>query len=148
MQETSSGNAANSQTGRAPDTQSYARSKLSNGGGLFLADVDGRSREARRYRDVFADLVSHLGGQDYASESRKHLAKRATALIVWCEVIEAKLAAGEDLDVAPYTTATNTLRRLLLDLGLDPASRNVTPDVRRYLNGSDSPAAGEFAGAN
>lgn len=127
--------AAKSRADRVPasDSRTYARSRLSNGADMFLADVDGRSREARRYRDVFADLVAHLGGPDYASESRKHLAKRATALIVWCETIEARLAAGDDLDVGQFTTATNTLRRLLLDLGLDPAQRDVTPSLSEYL---------------
>jgi hypothetical protein len=83
------------------------RSRLINGSELFLAAVDGRSREARRYRDVFAGLVAHLGGEDHAGVARLHLAKRATALVVWCELAEAALATGSDLDVATFTTATN-----------------------------------------
>ena len=70
-----------------------ARSRLTNGRELFLGEVDGRSREARRYRDVYAGLVAHLGGADVVTEPRRHLAKRASALVVWCEVEEAKLAA-------------------------------------------------------
>ena len=86
------------------------RSRLTNGRDLFLGDVDGRSREARRYRDVYAALIAHLGGEDHASEVKRHLAKRASALIVWAEVEEAKLATGEELDVQTYTTAVNALR--------------------------------------
>ncbi len=110
-----------------------ARSRVSNGRELFLADVDGRSREARRYRDVFAALLAHLGGEDHASETKRHLAKRASALIVWCEVEEAQLATGETLDVQTYTTAVNALRRLLCDLGLERAARDVTPPLAEYL---------------
>ena len=109
------------------------RSRLTNGRDLFLGEVDGRSREARRYRDVYAGLVAHLGGEDHASETKRHLAKRAAALIVWCEVEEAKLATGEMLDVQVYTTAVNALRRLLVDLGLERAARDVTPPLADYL---------------
>ncbi len=109
------------------------RSRLTNGRDLFLGDVDGRSREARRYRDVYAALIAHLGGEDHASEVKRHLAKRASALIVWAEVEEAKLATGEVLDVQTYTTAVNALRRLLGDLGLERVARDVTPPLADYL---------------
>ncbi len=109
------------------------RSRLTNGRDLFLGDVDGRSREARRYRDVYAALVAHLGGAAHASETKCHLAKRASALIVWAEVEEAKLATGAELDVQTYTTAVNALRRLLVDLGLERAARDVTPPLADYL---------------
>ena len=112
------------------------RSRVSNGRELFLGEVDGRSREARRFRDVYAGLVAHLGGEDHASEVKRHLAKRASALIVWSEVEEAKT-----LDVQTYTTAVNALRRLLGDLGLERVARDVTP-LSDYLTakaaGADS----------
>ncbi len=109
------------------------RSRLTNGRELFLADVDGRSREARRYRDVYVALIAHLGGEAHASETKRHLAKRASALIVWAEIEEARLATGETLDVQTYTTAVNALRRLLGDLGLERVARDVTPPLADYL---------------
>ena len=120
-------------TNSPPTRAASTRSRVSNGADLFIAPADGRSREARRFRDVFGDMLAHLGGDDRVSEPRRHLAKRATALIVWCETVEARLAAGEELDVAPYTTAINSLRRLLTDLGLDPATRDITPSLTDYL---------------
>ena len=110
-----------------------ARSRLTNGRELFLGEVDGRSREARRYRDVYAGLVAHLGGDDVVTEPRRHLAKRASALVVWAEMEEARLATGEVLDVQTYTTAVNALRRLLCDLGLERVARDVTPPLSDYL---------------
>ncbi len=110
------------------------RSRLTNGRDLFLGDVDGRSREARRYHDVYAALIAHLGGEDHASEVKRHLAKRASALIIWAEMEEARLATGEVLDVQVYTTAVNALRRLLCDLGLERVARDVTPPLADYLN--------------
>lgn len=127
-------NPANSPQDRPPVTAKSARSRVSNGADMFIAQADGRSREARRFRDVFADMLVHLGG-DNTSEPRRHLAKRATALIVWCETVEARLAAGEELDVAPYTTAINSLRRLLSDLGLDPTARDITPSIADFIAG-------------
>ncbi len=109
------------------------RSRLTNGRELFLADVDGRSREARRYRDVYAALIAHLGGEAHASETKCHLAKRASALIIWAEMEEARLATDEALDVQTYTTAVNALRRLLVDLGLERVARDVTPPLADYL---------------
>ena len=110
-----------------------ARSRLTNGKELFLGDVDGRGREARRYRDVYAALVAHLGGEDVVTETRRHLAKRASALVVWCESEESKLAAESELDIGPYTTAINALRRLLGDLGLERVARDVTPALGAYV---------------
>ncbi len=110
-----------------------ARSRISNGRELFLGDVDGRSREARRFRDIYASLVQHLGGENEITEAERHLAKRAASLCVWCEVEEGKLAAESgDFDVGPYTTGVNSLRRLLADLGLGRRARDVTPTLEQY----------------
>jgi hypothetical protein len=47
------------------------RSKVSNGTGLFVENVDGRSKESRRFRDVLAEIISDLGGADMVSDTRK-----------------------------------------------------------------------------
>jgi hypothetical protein len=48
---------------------------------------------------------------------------------------EAASAAGGALDVGEFTTATNTLRRLLNDLGLERWMRDITPSIDAYLKG-------------
>lgn len=101
------------------------RSRVGNGSALWLDKVDGRSAEYRRFKDCLGDLIIHLGG-DEATEPQKHLARRAAAIIVWCEKTEAVLARGEDLDITPYATATNSLRRILADLGLERRARDIT----------------------
>ncbi len=111
------------------------RSRVSNGRDLFVSPTDARSREARRFRDVYGDLLEHAGGDARISEARRHLVKRATALIVWCEIVEAKLANGEALDTQAYNGACNTLRRLLSDIGLDRAIKDVTPRLGDYVQG-------------
>lgn len=111
-----------------------ARSAVSNGTRLFDLDaIDGRSREARRYRDVLSDLVTHLAGDPTAPETI--IARRAASLTVWCESREAEMVAGQDIDIAAFTTATNALRRLLVDIGLERRAKDVTPSLSRYLEG-------------
>ena len=113
----------------APKPQ--GRSRVSNGSSHFIGDVDGRGELARRVRDLHADLVAHLGGRPSATEDM--IARRAATLAAWCETQDATLAAGADFDHAAYSTAANTLRRLLADLGLERRARDVTPSLASYL---------------
>jgi hypothetical protein len=100
-----------------------ARSKVSNGA-VFLEHVDGRSNLARRYRDIFNQIISDIGGDP--SEAQSLIAKRATTLGVWCELAEAGMARGESLNIAEFTAASNCLRRLLFDLGLERKPRDIS----------------------
>jgi len=52
---------------------------------------------------------------------------------VWCEQAEAEAAAGKPLNIGEYATATNTLRRLLQDIGLERRMRDITPRFSDYL---------------
>jgi hypothetical protein len=111
-----------------------ARSRVSNGKDLFLDGVDGRSVIARRYRDILAQLTRDIGGDP--SEAQSIIIRRATQLAVWCEQAEAEAAGGKPLNIGEYATATNTLRRLLLDLGLERRMLDITPNIDAYLRTS------------
>lgn len=101
--------------------------------GTILEGVDMRTNGGRRFKELCADLVHHLGGDPTAPQFA--IVRRAAALAVWCEQAEAGQAKGEDLDIAAYSTATNTLRRLLADLGLERTARDVTPSLTDYIAG-------------
>jgi hypothetical protein len=108
---------------------------VSNGSRLFLDDsIDGRSREARRFRDVMADLVSHLAGEPTTTELL--VLQRAAGLAVLCEGWEADVVAGKKIDVTLYNTTTNTLRRLLSDLGYARRMKEVGDSLDHYLRTS------------
>ena len=107
-----------------------ARSRVGNGSAL-LAGVDGRSATFRRYRDILASLVVDMGGDP--SEAQMQIARRAAQLSTWCEEQDAAAANGQPFDIAAYTTASNSLRRLLGDLGLERTARNVTPTIVEYM---------------
>ena len=52
---------------------------------------------------------------------------------MWCEQAEAGAAGGKPLNIWEYAKATNTLRRLLLDLGLERRMRHIIPSIDTYL---------------
>lgn len=107
------------------------RSRISNGSATFLPGTDGRSALARRWRDIASQLTADIGGDP--SEAQSLIARRAATLGVWCEQCEAALTKGGSLDIVAFTTATNALRRLLTDLGLERRAKDITPSVAAYV---------------
>jgi hypothetical protein len=97
----------------------------------LLEQADGRDGLPRRYKDLIASLVHHLGGDP--TEPQVIILRRAATMALWCEQQEQRMAAGEDIDIASFTTAANSLRRLLADLGLERTMRDVTPTLAQYL---------------
>lgn len=106
-----------------------ARTRVGNGNAV-LQGVDGRSAVFRRYREILASLVSDMGGDP--SEAQEQIARRAASLAIWCEEQDTAAANGTALNIAAYTTASNTLRRLLESLGLERRARNITPSLAEY----------------
>lgn len=104
--------------------------------GTILQGVDMRTHGGRRFKELCADLIDHLC--DSPTAPQLAIIRRAAALAVWCEQAEAEQAQGGDLDVGAYTTAANTMRRLLTDLGLDRKARDVTPTLQSYIAGRAS----------
>lgn len=101
-------------------------------GAAVLDGVDGRTAGARRYREIASDLSAHVGTPTATQEA---IVRRAAGLIVWCEAQEAAQANGADIDIAAFTTAANSLRRLLADLGYSPRSKDITPSLRDLIEG-------------
>lgn len=106
-----------------------ARTRVGNGNAV-LNNVDARSIVFRRYREILASLVSDMGGDP--SEAQEQIARRAASLAIWCEQADTDAANGTPIDIGAYTTASNTLRRLLESLGLERKARNVTPTIAEY----------------
>ncbi len=102
-----------------------ARSRISNGSAI-LDGIDGRSREARRFRDVLAEIVSDLGGHNGLSEGQRQLARRCAMLAVECEKIEALGVAGKAIDLEQYGQLTDRIGRCFQRLGLRRQPRDLT----------------------
>jgi hypothetical protein len=107
-------------------------SAVTSGRRLFALDGDPLSPWARRYRDLVAAHVSDLGGADMLSEAQASLIKRASAIEVELERLEAALSRGEAIDLDAFTRATSHLRRVLESLGIERKPRPV-PDLQAYL---------------
>ena len=100
---------------------------------LTLEHLDGRTAAAKRARDVLAAVTSDLGGQDHLTEAERQIARRAAVLSVICESAEAHWLAGGEIDLSAHNGAANTLRRLFEAVGMKRRSRDVTPDLRDYI---------------
>jgi hypothetical protein len=118
-----------------------ARSRVTNGKDI-LPGVDGRTLTARRYHDLIASLTSDAGGDKKMSEARRQLIRRFAALSVMAENQEAQLVMGNPLDLAEHCQISSTLVRLATRLGINRASKVVTP-LRDYLEAHVVPPAGD-----
>jgi hypothetical protein len=96
-----------------------------------LSDIDARTAAYRRFKELVASYTSDLGGDP--TTGQQAIIQRAVSLQVWCEDAEAAYAATGEMDIATFTTATNALRRLLSDIGLERRAKDVTPSVADYV---------------
>ena len=94
--------------------------------------------------------LSDLGGDDAVSEAERSIIRRAAALTVELERMEVVFAVAgeasrEQIDL--YQRTANSLRRLLESVGIKRVPRDVTPDLRDYLEGKagETEAAAEPA---
>jgi hypothetical protein len=119
--------AARSAIARPRDPQ---RSAIANG--KLLPGVDQRSSWVRRCRELIADHISDLGGEDNTSAAERSLVRRAAVMTTELERLEVKFAnAGEasadDLDL--YSRSAGNLRRLLEAIGLQRRAKDVGPTL-------------------
>ncbi len=101
------------------------RSRVTNGSAIFVGAVDGRTADARRFRDVLAEIVSDLGGADHLSEGQRQLARRAAMMSVQCEIMEAAAVSGKDIDLDAFGQLSDRIGRAFNRLGLKRVSRTV-----------------------
>ena len=109
----------------------------------MLAGIDGRSAEARRYRDLAMSFADDLGGAAVLTEAQRALVFQAASLVVQSEALNGAMIRGELVDVEQQTRVANALGRTLNRLGIKKrAARKLT--VPEYLAERDArEAAGE-----
>jgi hypothetical protein len=109
-----------------------AKSRVSNGSDV-LPNVDGRTMLARRYRDIAGALVADAGGVDSCSETKIQLIRRFSAAAVLAESLEARLANGEQIDIAEHALLSSTLVRIAQRIGMDRRAKTIVPTLSEYL---------------
>ena len=76
---------------------STARAAVSNGSRLRAKGTDGRTRNARSFRDLVASFTASLGGEAALNEADKALVRNAAALAVKAERMQAAIVKGESV---------------------------------------------------
>ena len=118
----------------------HHRSAVTNRTKLFAVEgVDGRTGQARRYRDILTQIECDLGGIDNLSEGQRQLCRRAATLSFTAEAMEVDAVAGKPFDIDLFGQLTDRLGRCLQRLGLERKSRDVTPDLKSYLQAKAVP---------
>lgn len=107
-------------------------------GQTLLPGVDMRTGPGRRYKELVYSMADDLGGD--LPTAKQAIVNRAAALIVWAENAEANFALTGELDIQQFTAATNALRRLLSDIGLERTSKDITPTLSEYLQDREARA--------
>jgi hypothetical protein len=83
--------------------------------------ADGRSRPARRWRDLYLGFTAELGNRKPTTSEDAQLRQAAT-LALRSEKLTTMAAAGGRIDSAELTSLCGELRRVLRTLGLGGAS--------------------------
>ena len=109
------------------------KSRITNGRDLLPGDVDGRSAEARRFRDIVNAVLVDQGGIDRCTEARFQLIRRFAAACVMAEQMEGRLVLGEVIDIERHSLLCSTLVRIAQRIGIARVPKNVTPTLADYL---------------
>jgi hypothetical protein len=111
---------------------SRQRSRITNGSKLVAA-VDGRSAEARRYKDVAWNLADDLGGAAGLTEAQRALVRQVAAMTVQSEKLQGAVLRGEMVDVEQLTRLSNALSRMLHRLSLrKPRAKPTSPLAEHF----------------
>jgi hypothetical protein len=94
---------------------------------------DGRSATARRFRDIVRAVGVDQGGLAQLSEARLQLVRRFAALCCHAELLEARLANGEQIDIGEHSNLSSTLVRIASRIGIDRIPKDITPSLGEYL---------------
>jgi hypothetical protein len=78
--------------------------------------VDGRSHQARRWRDLFAAFVQELGHNPTVVEAQQ--LRMCASIALQSEMLQAAMAAGRRVDSHELRSLSAELRRQLRDLGI------------------------------
>ncbi len=100
-----------------------------------MGGVDGRSREARRYRDLFKHYMALADGR------HEELCKQAASLVMQRELLDAAMVRGEPVDVLALTRLSGAINRTLAKLNL----LNGEPEAERRRREREDREAGLIA---
>jgi hypothetical protein len=101
------------------------RTAIANGRAV-LEGVDNRTHVARRYRELNALISRDVSPNADLTEAQKQLIRSAAGLVVLRERLDVKAVNGEQIDAGEYCAVSNTLRRVLVTIGLKRTPIEIT----------------------
>jgi hypothetical protein len=94
-----------------------SRSIVTNGAKMIVG-VDGRSADARRFRDLAMSFADDAGGASALTEAKRTLVKQAAMLTIQSEKSQAAMLQGEPVNVGQQVRIADALSRALSRLGV------------------------------
>jgi hypothetical protein len=70
---------------------------------------------------------------DSCSETKIQLIRRFSAAAVLAESLEARLANGEQIDIAEHALLSSTLVRIAQRIGMNRSAKTIVPTLSEYL---------------
>ena len=106
------------------------RSRVSNGSKLLMG-IDGRSTEARRFRDLIRGYEAEF---ETASDFDKSLIREAAFLVLKTEQIQSAHLQGQYVAIDEIVRLSGQLRRVLIELKRRTAAgQPITPSLHDHL---------------
>ena len=118
------------------EEQSAAGSSLKASGKarlLSLDELDGRTLVARYVRQTRAEVLADLGGEENLSTLERVLVDSVVMAAAMLRDKGARWMTGEEVDATELCTLQNAFNRSAASLGWRRRSKDITPDLRRYL---------------
>jgi hypothetical protein len=104
-------------------------SRVTTGYSMFVEGGDGRSAWARRWKDLILAHVTDLGGPKGLSEAEISLIRRASAMEIELEAMEARKSEGQKIDFGLYSRLTALLCRMLELVGIKRLTAPLDPQA-------------------
>lgn len=104
---------------------------------VYLPGVDGRTVTARRFKELYQQIIEDAGGDQFVTENVRQLARRAAFLSQIAEAMERDYITGGDVSIEKYMDLSKVLARMIAALGTDRKQRRVdaAPSLNHYLEG-------------
>jgi len=105
---------------------------------LTRDQLDGRTNAAKVFDRLVVDIEGDLGGREQLSTIERALIEAFAGAYVTLSYLNAKVALGEEIDLAQHAQAVSAMVRVASRLGLQRRAREVTPDPLDYAREVDA----------
>ena len=109
------------------------RAAVSNGTRIRPKGVDGRSAEARRFKDLVSSFAASLGGEGALTEAERALIRNAALLTLQSERLQAAFVAGREVNSEELTRLANASVRVFAALRIKRERKEGAPTLSHYL---------------